>query len=257
MGGISTGAFQIAPAAMPTKILVEAGAQDLRSSKHVKLMRFEDEESTEASSSAFCSDAESASGAEGSSGSCADDEVQPGEGRSASYGMRGHKCRAQHPRLPVGFRHKRWSCNEWFGTPLDPIPGTPTGMMEHPSWKLASSPTDEEPGREALLSTAPQGFTESAGAWLPLSPKRRALGAFMERAMQEGIPLKVSMQQGRAPIMKRCLDPTMPAKKRPILPEKALGPRHWRRLDPTTPVKKGISPWLIASPQRLLPSAPR
>jgi hypothetical protein len=140
---------------------------------------------------------------------------------------------------------------------LDPIPGTPTGMMEHPSWKLASSPTGEEPGREALLSTVPQGFTESAGAWLPLSPKRRALGAFMERAMQEGIPLKVSMQHERAPIMKRCLDPTMPAKKRPILPEKALGPRHWRRLDPTTPVKKRISPWLIASPQRLLPSAPR
>lgn len=238
----------------------------------------DDEESTEAPSSALCSDAESSSGAEGgSSGSCADDETQasPGLLSLRTLGtLADQKCRQ---RLSAAARLKPRSRRAAFGsTPLDPIPGTPVGMSEHPPL-FFPAPSVSEEGEEgeaetspltgpllaqALLSTAPKqsmdpSLMAGAGLWLPTSPKRRARAAFMERAKQEGAPVKVSMQsmpqERLASTRKLALDPTMPAKKRPILADRI--PR--RALEPGMPVKKRVSPWIVAEPQRMLPAAPR
>lgn len=154
---------------------------------------------------------------------------------------------------------------------MDPIPGTPVGMTEHPPLLFAASSDSDELSeddenvpkmgpllpQEALLSTAPNSLSTSEAAWLPPSPKRRARAAFMEKAKQDRMPLKVSMLQEGAPIRKEGLDPMMPAKKRPILPERVPSAELLRRLEPGVPVKKRITPWLTAEPARLLPAAPR
>lgn len=237
------------------------------SSRGDRLLPFQEDAedaSTEAPSSALCSDAESASGTEGGSDSCADDETQGAPGfRQGPLSLRmlaDHKCRQ---RLSAAARQKPRTRRMAFGsTPLDPIPGTPVGMSEHPPlfFPNASSSGGEESHGEALLSTAPQhgvdpSLVAGAGLWLPTSPKRRARAALMEKAKQEGAPIKVSMQQSEdmAAMRQRELDPMMPAKKRPIFSER-LPPRA---LEPGMPVKKRITPWLVAEPMRLLPAAPR
>merc|ERR1712216_632487 len=149
------------------------------------------------------------------------------------------------------------------------------GMSEHPPLFFpASSASDEEEIEaeeattltgpllpQALLSTAPEhgidpSLVASPGLWLPTSPKRRARAAFMERAKQEGTPIKVSMQcekEVAATMRKRALDPTMPAKKRPIFSDRI----PLRALEPGMPVKKRVNPWIVAEPARVLPAAPR
>jgi hypothetical protein len=79
----------------------------------------------------------------------------------------------------------------------------------------------------------------------------------MQKAKLDGVPLKVSMlsiSQEEAPVPHRVLDPMMPAKKRPILTEASFG---CARLQPGVPVKKRITPWMLAEPIRMLPAVPR
>jgi hypothetical protein len=83
----------------------------------------------------------------------------------------------------------------------------------------------------------------------------------MEKARQEREPLKVAMMQEPAfTVHKRRLHPEMPAKKRLIFAEGYPGASAQelvRQLQPWMPVKKRISPWLVAEPERVFPALPR
>lgn len=215
----------------------------------------EDDESTEATS---CSDAETAcsSSAAGGSDSGADDEAQGARrGPMTLRAFLGHHASGRS-RLSAAARKHRSRCLPF--TPMDPIPGTPNGMAEHPPLFFAAK-EEVEPSTgarlpQALLATAPQPTTALGGVPRPPpSPKRRARAAVMERAREAGAPLKVSMLQDVV-TRGRKLDPTFPAKKRPILPDALPGLRN---LQPGLPVKKRITPWLTAEPARVLPAAPR
>jgi hypothetical protein len=259
----------------------------------------------------------------GGSDSCADDERQGNTLRFArnlplhaivnQKGME-HLGRT---RLSAARRTKQWSATAQFKkTPLDPIPGTPVGMSEHPP--LLFPPQEcSESNPEELLSTLPNGHsatqpsksrapttgqplykprsskeaagvethrpcsrsapqvawkallatlpekdsTPSSGAsWLPSSPKRRARNAVIQKAKQDGTPLKVSMLHGGMDAPRKLLDPTVPAKKKPILQEAGPGVSTQyvvRSLEPGVPVKKRITAWLVVDPVRVLPATPR
>jgi len=278
----------------------------------------DDEEaaSTEAPSSGLCSeqcsDTESASGAEGGSGSCADDEIQPTTPVRGPL-LASHKSLQQQlgraVRLSAAARSKHRSRGVAFcRTSLDPIPGTPHGMSEHPplSFAVPTSSDDDEAetsvssatasplvklhpqawsmdacrvGSEeafllaaasandeamplaglllplataALLSTVPppgQRLADATSGLPPAAPKRRILDAIT--SLEDRTPIKVSMLQGHPAYKKLSLDPLKPAKKRPILAEKQ------RKLETREPVKKRVTPWLMAEPITVFPAAPR
>lgn len=248
----------------------------------------EDEESTDAPSSALCSDADSLSGAEGAgSDSCADDEKQGPmlQNFLLSRTTASHKCRQSQLgriRLSAAARLKHRNRGAPFtGTPLDSIPGTPHGMTEHPPLlfpvsrcpdveESQTSVVEESPpdaiqlmmplAPQTLLSTSPPLGSRAASpvSWLPKSPKKRVCAVFMEKAKQDGLPIKISMLHGSADIQKRTppLDPTMPVKKRPIM-SGSVAQELLDRLKPGVPVKKRVTPWILAEPMRVFPAAPR
>lgn len=252
----------------------------------------EEAASTEAPSSGLCSeqcsDTESASGAEGGSGSCADDEIQPTTpARGPLLAGHGHKSRQQQlgraVRLSAAARSKHRSRGVAFcRTSLDPIPGTPHGMSEHPPLSFAvptssddeaeasvSSATNDEAlplaglllpqATAALLSTVPlpgQRLADTASRLPPSAPKRRHLDA--TTSLEDSTPIKVSMLQWHPDYKNLSLDPLKPAKKRPILPERSPAVRDLlRRLETREPVKKRVTPWLTAEPITVFPAAPR
>jgi len=244
----------------------------------------EEAASTEAPSSGLCSeqcsDTESASGAEGGSGSCADDEIQPTTPVRGPL-LAGHKSRQQQlgraVRLSAAARSKHRSRGVAFcRTSLDPIPGTPHGMSEHPPLSFAvptssdddeaetsvSSATNDEAvplaglllplATAALLSTVPlpgQRLADTISQLPPSAPKRRHFDA--DTSLEDSTPIKVSMLQGHPAYKQLSLDPLKPAKKRPILAERQ------RKLETREPVKKRVTPWLTAEPITVFPAAPR
>jgi len=214
------------------------------------------EESTEASSSALCSDAESCSGAEGGSDSCADDDVLAGRClQTHAEPMNRRKCASQ----------RRKSGTSITGTKLATIPGTPHGMTEHPSLFPEDQGIKEDPEEEAMRKLGPLLEPEAFLSTTPQDEKIESLRAksssncvatMVTRPERE--PLKVSMIAGGRPTKKEGLDPMVPAKKRPIMAEKpGAAAELLRRLDLGIPVKKRVTPWLTAEPPRFLPAAPR
>jgi len=78
----------------------------------------------------------------------------------------------------------------------------------------------------------------------------------MDQAKRDEAPLKVHMEAGiRAA---KNLDPARPAKKKPILADVALSStKGFHKLKPGMPVKKRVTPWLLAEPISVLSTVPR
>lgn len=224
-----------------TQRLVMSGLAIKARSKHVlaplPLPRREDEESTEAPSCS-CSDAEA--GWESS----ADDDSQSAEA-TARLRARFEQDKVSRARQLPNARKLRSRAGRFAPTPLDPIPGTPVGMIEHPPLIPMTGP---------LLSTVPEAVGASSDP--PSIPKRPPRNDVIDDARYLGMPLKVSMLQDFTGRPGRALDPSFPAKKKPILPE-AQGGVVQPRLRPSEPVKKRVTSWLTAEPVRVVPAAPR
>jgi hypothetical protein len=136
------------------------------------------------------------------------------------------------------------------------FPDAPRCTGEPPDEK-ASAPLTGPLISQALLSTAPQPRKgQQAIAPIPTA----AHDILVQKAIHCGAPIKVSMSTACRTFRNPALDPSMPAKKRPILSDAALGAQvqdHLRSLERGVPVKKRINPWLIAEPLTVLPAAPR
>lgn len=108
-----------------------------------------------------------------------------------------------------------------------------------------------------VLATAPENLLDEANV-LPPSPTRKARTAILDKAKLNGAPLKVQMEGHTnftaSKIVKKLLDPTQPVKKAPLLPDCD----HWfEKLKPGEPVKKRVTPWLLADPLGSVVAMPR
>jgi hypothetical protein len=265
--------------------VVPADSEDvLRTYTHTPLPQQEEELSTDAPSCS--SDAETTGSSDAEATEDEEDQrfkLHPGwqcTPQSVLSPSKG-KMRKGKLRLSLATRSKQHGRGARFdGTPLEPIPGTPVGMSEHPPLLFSPSDECEEKAKlqeetamnfgkdrgvqsrsswKILLATVPESKEKVATGhsrefWLPLSPKRRARAAALQKAKAEGMPLMVSMITEDAAFKRRDLDPEVPAKKRPILAESAFAPSS---LQPGVPVKKRVTPWLLAEPASVLPAAPR
>lgn len=86
---------------------------------------------------------------------------------------------------------------------------------------------------------------------LPCSPKRRARNALITKAQKEAIPLRVLLPDdnmlGSVP-----LNPTLPAKKRPLPEFASLTAMTLQELEPGLPAKKQETPFLVEDTLRIL-----
>lgn len=85
------------------------------------------------------------------------------------------------------------------------------------------------------------------------SPTKRAREAVLAKARKEGIPVKVP-----APALAtrgtNLLNPSLPAKKKPIYVEGAVAANAaLQTLDPSMPVKKRTAPFLLENPPSVIP----
>jgi len=108
---------------------------------------------------------------------------------------------------------------------------------------------------QSMLATSPPANADVS--ILPASPGRRARLAIMEKAKQDGVPLKVqplvAMSSSTA-----LLDPTVPAKKKLPFPDFAnSASQSLRKLKPGLPVKKRVVPWLLEDPSSSVQATPR
>jgi hypothetical protein len=108
-----------------------------------------------------------------------------------------------------------------------------------------------------LLSTAPKSplrsrkpksaTVQSVRATVPVSPTRRARLAIMNQAKHCGAPLKVQMEAEinftTFVFVKGLLDPRQPVKKKPLFND------VFQISDSGEPVKKRVTPWLVADPE--------
>eukprot|EP00427_Karlodinium_veneficum_P008319 CAMPEP_0169085856 /NCGR_PEP_ID=MMETSP1015-20121227/13387_1 /TAXON_ID=342587 /ORGANISM="Karlodinium micrum, Strain CCMP2283" /LENGTH=264 /DNA_ID=CAMNT_0009145979 /DNA_START=164 /DNA_END=955 /DNA_ORIENTATION=+ len=92
--------------------------------------------------------------------------------------------------------------------------------------------------RKPFLATVPNSIEPSVYGSL-LSPKRRARASVLERARDSGLPLKVSASRGDMNFTSRTLDPTMPAKKKPLSSCDDIE----MNVEPGVPMKKCVTPW--------------
>lgn len=109
----------------------------------------------------------------------------------------------------------------------------------------------------SVLATAPENSMHESHL-LPPSPNRRARLAILNKAKVDGAPLKVQMEAqsnvAETKFVKNLLDPTQPVKKRPIL---ANSDQISQQLKPGEPLKKHVTPWLLADPLGAFAAVPR
>jgi len=109
----------------------------------------------------------------------------------------------------------------------------------------------------SLLATAPENSANESHV-LPPSPSRRARLAILNKAKVDGAPLKVQMEAqnnvAETKFVKNLLDPTQPVKKKPIL---ANFDQFSQQLKPGEPLKKHVTPWLLADPLGAFAAVPR
>lgn len=105
----------------------------------------------------------------------------------------------------------------------------------------------------SVLATAPENSMHESHV-LPPSPNRRARLAILNKAKVDGAPLKVQMEAqsdvAETKFVKNLLDPTQPVKKKPIL---ANFDQISHQLKPGEPLKKHVTPWLLADPFAAVP----
>jgi hypothetical protein len=78
----------------------------------------------------------------------------------------------------------------------------------------------------------------------------------MEKAKQDGVPLKVEPQIALG-LPTASLNPAVPAKKKlPFAVARSVN-QSVRKLKPGTPVKKRVDPWLLEDPSTVNTVAPR
>jgi len=113
------------------------------------------------------------------------------------------------------------------------------------------------PAANSVLATAPENSMHEAHV-LPPSPNRRARLAILNKAKVDGAPLKVQMEAqsdvAETKFVKNLLDPTQPVKKKPIL---ANFDQISHQLKPGEPLKKHVTPWLLADPLGAFAAVPR
>jgi hypothetical protein len=229
-----------------------------------------EEASTEAPSGSS-SDAESAGSSSCVSDLCADDEMR------ADIRSQG-KQPLGHARASANSRPQRRSRRAHFTkTALEPIPGTPVGMNEAPPLIF---PQDLDPGRHFETSPGfPRAAVQTPSALgiglqhnigkktsrkglLATTPKiasdalndKQECAMFLARAKINRLPLKISALTSGELLPERCLDPDVPAKKRPLFLE---GLNIACRLQPGVPAKKRVTPWMTAEPVYVVVATPR
>lgn len=101
---------------------------------------------------------------------------------------------------------------------------------------------------QPVLSTAPENMIDDAHV-LPFSPTRRARLAIINLAKSSDSPLKVQMEpdisltRTNITLAQALLDPMAPVKKKPIFSDD-------RQMSANgVPVKKRVTPWLLAEPE--------
>lgn len=109
----------------------------------------------------------------------------------------------------------------------------------------------------SVLATAPENSLHESHV-LPPSPNRRARLAILNKAKVDGAPLKVQMEAqnnvAETKFVKNLLDPTQPVKKKPIL---ANFDQFSQQVKPGEPLKKHVTPWLLADPLGAFAAVPR
>lgn len=99
---------------------------------------------------------------------------------------------------------------------------------------------------QSVLSTGPENLVSQSYV-LPVSPNRRARLAIVNQAKRCEAPLKVQMEAEinftTFAFVKGLLDPLQPVKKKPLFND------GFQVSDSGEPVKKRVTPWLVADPE--------
>jgi len=100
--------------------------------------------------------------------------------------------------------------------------------------------------QQSVLSTGPENLVPQSYV-LPVSPTRRARLGIMNQAKRCAAPLKVEMEAEinftTFRFVKSLLDPQQPVKKKPLFND------VFQISDSHQPVKKRVTPWLVADPE--------
>lgn len=105
---------------------------------------------------------------------------------------------------------------------------------------------------QSVLSTGPENLVTHLHA-LPPSPTRRARLAIMSQAKRCAAPLKVQMEAdidlASFTFARNLLDPLEPVKKKPLFTDVR------QMSNVSEPVKKRVTPWLLADPEHVVDAA--
>lgn len=117
---------------------------------------------------------------------------------------------------------------------------------------MADKPARAAMGTSSSLPLLPYSSASSCVSSLA-SPKRCARDRMLTKARQDAMPVKVALPELAMLPCTKILDPTLPVKKKSAFAN-SVGEVALQKLEPSMPVKKRVSAFLLTEPPQVLPS---